>query len=325
MKKIVGLALVLVLSLSLVTASALVLKQGSTGAEVSNLQTKLRDLGYYKGSIDGTYGPSTWEAVWWFQKNNKLKVDGIAGSQTLSALGLHAGTQIKGLSYGTSGESVKSMQAALQKLGYYKGTVDGKYKDSTWRAIWWFQKDNNLSADGIAGSHTLTALYSKAGYGSYSGAPIQKMKYGTSSASVRTLQTALKNLGYYTGAVDGSYGDATWKAVWTFQRDNKIATDGLAGPEVFALLKLQPSGATTPSAPVSTVSQLPGGKTLKIGSSDDSVWRVQYALKNAGYYKGSVDGRYGDATWTAVWQFQRDNGLSPDGNVGQSTWGILIK
>ena len=50
---------------------------------------------------------------------------------------------------------------------------------------------------------------------------------------------------------------------------------------------------------------------------------IQKALKNAGYYKGTMDGKIGSATKEAVKAFQRDNGLEPDGVVGRRTWDKL--
>jgi murein L,D-transpeptidase YcbB/YkuD len=52
---------------------------------------------------------------------------------------------------------------------------------------------------------------------------------------------------------------------------------------------------------------------------------VQTALKNAGYYQGSIDGKVGAKTKEAISQFQRDNGLNADGIVGQRTWAELQK
>lgn len=319
MKKTVGLILALVLILSAVTASALVLNLGSTGDQVRSLQSKLKDLGYYSDGVDGKYGGSTWKAVWWYQKNKGLKVDGIAGPQTLGALGLVSTTAtISGqLKHGDKGSSVRSLQSALYKLGLYKGAIDGSYGDSTWAAVWWFQKNNGLSATGVADYSTINLLSQKAGTGiavSYSG--IKTLKMGDSGQAVVVLQNALKKLGYYTGTVDGKYGDSTWAAVWTFQKSKNINYDGVAGPQTLVLLNI---------ANVTSGSTLPGGKTLKIGSSGDAVRTVQSALKNAGLYNGSVDGKYGDSTWAAVWWFQKNNGIAPDGHVGTVTWNMLVK
>ncbi len=63
-------------------------KRGSTGSEVTKIQTKLKSWGYYSGEIDGIYGSKTVSAVKSFQRKNGLMVDGIAGPQTLSAMGI---------------------------------------------------------------------------------------------------------------------------------------------------------------------------------------------------------------------------------------------
>lgn len=66
---------------------------GSSGDEVRNIQKRLSNWGYYDGPIDGMYGYQTYSAVKKFQEKNGLTVDGIAGPQTLAALGLPTGQQ----------------------------------------------------------------------------------------------------------------------------------------------------------------------------------------------------------------------------------------
>lgn len=63
-------------------------KYGSRGSEVTQIQTKLKRWGYYKGNIDGIFGTQTLEAVKYFQRKNGLVVDGIAGKNTLEAMGI---------------------------------------------------------------------------------------------------------------------------------------------------------------------------------------------------------------------------------------------
>jgi len=65
---------------------------GSSGKEVIEIQKRLKAWGYYRGPVDGKYGYQTYQAVRYFQSKNGLKVDGIAGKQTLYALGLPTGT-----------------------------------------------------------------------------------------------------------------------------------------------------------------------------------------------------------------------------------------
>ena len=65
-------------------------KYGSRGDEVTQIQTKLKRWGYYTGSIDGIYGTQTQKAVRYFQSKNGLTVDGIAGKNTLTAMGIYS-------------------------------------------------------------------------------------------------------------------------------------------------------------------------------------------------------------------------------------------
>ena len=65
-------------------------KYGSRGDEVTQIQTKLKRWGYYNGNIDGIYGSQTQEAVRYFQRKNGLTVDGIAGPNTLKAMGIYS-------------------------------------------------------------------------------------------------------------------------------------------------------------------------------------------------------------------------------------------
>ena len=65
-----------------------VLRQGSRGGEVKEVQQKLKRWGYYAGSVDGVFGAGTKKAVVAFQKKNGLKADGVVGAATYKALGM---------------------------------------------------------------------------------------------------------------------------------------------------------------------------------------------------------------------------------------------
>ncbi len=72
------------------------LKIGSKGAEVRKVQTKLKNWGYYQGTVDGVYGWQTESAVKSFQKKNGLTSDGIAGTKTLNAMGIYSSDSSSG-------------------------------------------------------------------------------------------------------------------------------------------------------------------------------------------------------------------------------------
>lgn len=79
-------------------------KTGSQGNEVRQIQTVLKNWGYYNGAVDGIFGVKTKNAVVSFQKKNGLTADGIAGPATLRAMGISAGGSQGGS--GTSGSDV---------------------------------------------------------------------------------------------------------------------------------------------------------------------------------------------------------------------------
>lgn len=92
----IGILLVILISLFIAynviirnQVSYAVSRYGSSGSEVRTIQTKLKNWGYYSGSVDGVYGSKTLAAVKKFQKKNGLTADGIAGTETLHALGIY--------------------------------------------------------------------------------------------------------------------------------------------------------------------------------------------------------------------------------------------
>ena len=95
-KLILALAVLFALNILLIcltqAAQAATYPRGSTGSTVKQIQTKLKNWGYYSGSVDGVYGSATEKAVRAFQQKNGLTVDGKAGPQTLKALGISAGS-----------------------------------------------------------------------------------------------------------------------------------------------------------------------------------------------------------------------------------------
>ena len=80
-----------------------VLRKGSKGNEVKEVQRRLKQWGYYSGSVDGVFGAGTRAAVIAFQKKNGLTADGVVGKATYKALGMTASYNV--LAGGGSGGS----------------------------------------------------------------------------------------------------------------------------------------------------------------------------------------------------------------------------
>jgi Putative peptidoglycan-binding domain-containing protein len=139
-----------------------VLREGSTGAAVRDLQTRLRGAGFNPGKIDGTFGPNTKSAVLAFQRSANLVQDGIVGNKTWTALGAHCHQHpvhhCPTLVQGNTGPAVVKLQGLLKTKGYYTGNLDGIFGPHTRAAVVAFQSSANLVQDGIVGIKTWSAL-----------------------------------------------------------------------------------------------------------------------------------------------------------------------
>jgi peptidoglycan hydrolase-like protein with peptidoglycan-binding domain len=159
------------------------LRVGSNGTQVEQLQQKLKVKGYYRSSITGQYNRVTEQAVRDFQKASKITVDGIVGPQTLSLLLNEpnptepsyeqndekiASETVKNpttpkqatttLRVGSSGQAVTNLQAQLRSVGVFNQKPTGYYGEVTAASVRSFQKVHNITADGIVGPKTLSKL-----------------------------------------------------------------------------------------------------------------------------------------------------------------------
>ncbi len=289
------------------------LRMGDSGSAVKDLQTKLKKLGYYDGTVDSTFGSGTYAAVRAFQKKYNLTADGVAGSETLKRLdsvykNADSDKDDDSLRMGDSGSAVKDLQTKLKKLGYYDGTVDSTFGSGTYAAVKAFQKKYNLTADGVAGSETLKKLDS-----AYKNADSDKdddsLRKGATGSAVKDLQTKLKKLGFYNAYVDGSYGDTTVAAVKAFQKKYNLTADGVAGSETLKKLDSAYKNADSDK----------DDDSLRKGATGSAVKDLQTKLKKLGFYNAYVDGSYGDTTVAAVKAFQKKYNLTADGVAGSET------
>ena len=232
------------------------LRMGDSGSAVKDLQTKLKKLGYYDGTVDSTFGSGTYAAVKAFQKKYNLTADGVAGSETLKKLdsaykNADSDKDDGSLRKGATGSAVKDLQTKLKKLSFYNASIDGDYGDTTVAAVKAFQKKYNLTADGVAGSETLKKLdsaYKNAD--SNTSTDDDSLRKGATGTAVKTLQTNLKKLGFYTAYVDGSFGSTTESAVKAFQKKYGLTADGVAGSAT--LKKIESAVASASSGKITT-------------------------------------------------------------------------
>lgn len=367
MKKWLSMLLAALLALHAGAALAQSYSKGEYADGIAAMQQALTDLGLYYTSITGHFGERTEKAVRLFQKKAGLPQTGVADERTLELLALRTGMQTPAPSEGASGaisvdlvlregstgSAVRALQEKLKALDYYSGTVTGRYGRLTREAVRRFQRANGLTADGIAGPKTLTALgqleaggSAATGGGAAAGASGDEgmLRLNSSGSAVRALQTNLQTLGYYGGTVTGTYGRLTKEAVRVFQRDHDLSADGIAGPRTLAAIQGElareeervrpsetPAPGTTPvpaTTPVPTpspagvlasVERLNTEWVLRRTSRNGHVTRLQKALAALGYFKESATGYFGSATEEAVIAYQKARGLTADGIAGRAT------
>ena len=166
---------------------------GSSGTDVTRLQTRLTILGYYTGKITGVYLDATSEAVSAFQVKMGLTATGEADGDTQGLIyssdarsrsgaavitpepekdseivdgnnpdAIETVAYKKRLAYGSSGKNVKLLQQRLTDLGYYEGPVSGNFQGNTRNAVKAFQTQNGLKVDGVVGKKTWDLLFNTA-------------------------------------------------------------------------------------------------------------------------------------------------------------------
>jgi N-acetylmuramoyl-L-alanine amidase len=139
------------------------LEVGQRGEAVADVQRRLERLGFSTG-IDavGEFEVGTRAAVEAFQYRRGLRVDGVCGHQTWSAL-VEAG-RLLGDRFlyrrvpMLRGDDVAELQQRLSALGFDTGRVDGIFGDMTSAALGEFQRNAGLPVDGIAGASTVAEL-----------------------------------------------------------------------------------------------------------------------------------------------------------------------
>ena len=162
-------------------------------------------------------------------------------------------------------------------------------------------------------------------------AQAQTYRLGDEADEIATVQTALKKLKLYTGDSTGHFGEKTETAIRLFQSRNHLATNGIlseetlvaicekAGIDVPVSSGSSTSTSTSTTTKTSSSTTVSSGSMLRYDSSGDAVLKLQQDLQALGYYSGTISGHFGSLTEAAVMNFQRKNGLSPDGIAGTKT------
>ena len=302
------------------------IRENSSGATVSKVQTELKALGYYSGKVTGNAGPMTVAAIKSFQGKNGLTADGIAGPQTIAKIDAAyeakggsssgSGSSASGLKLNSKGTDVRNLQQDLTTLGYYWAEITGNFGERTEAAVKRFQEENGLTADGVAGTKTLNAVAAavarKGGTPASGGNAGTTLKLNSQGTKVSQLQTDLKQLGYYYADITGNFGERTEAAVKAFQKAKSLTADGIAGTKTLNAIAVAVDKAGGSSSGSSSTN-------MKLGSTGTAVSALQQNLTTLGYYYGDITGHYGNLTQQAVKKFQKAKGLTQDGVANTAT------
>jgi|tagenome__1003787_1003787.scaffolds.fasta_scaffold20670613_2 peptidoglycan hydrolase-like protein with peptidoglycan-binding domain len=135
-----------------------VLRRGSSGTAVRQLQEALKEAGHDPGPIDGEFGPATEAAVRAFQQEKGIAVDGVVGAITWLNIDEDAVFSHPVVRRGSTGLAVRRVQKRLTLAGYDTGGVDGIFGARTEAGVKALQRDSGLAQDGVVGPQTWNAI-----------------------------------------------------------------------------------------------------------------------------------------------------------------------
>ena len=288
-----------------------VLRRGSTGSNVEQVQFWLSDLAQFDASlpsvsVDGSYGAATERAVRAFQQKQSLTADGVVGQTTWNALyaaWVDAQSDLGGTAWpgtalrqGDKGLEVRLIQfwlrlAADNYSALRTVTVDGSYGSATVSAVQAFQTLFGLTSDGVVGRSTWNKLkeVGLAVANKIVAANIAPGEFttttreGSSGTAVRAVQFYLRRLAaYYSDipsvTVDGKFGAATTRAVRAWQTRAGLTVDGVVGRLTWqsiydAALALDTSGPVVRSISLATPDA-----ALRPGDTGSEVLRLNRML-----------------------------------------------
>lgn len=241
------------------------LREGDSGDEVLTLQTRLMELGYYKGSVTSTFDAETRDALMQFEARYSDQCYGVAtvklqellfsdlaaaAEESVSEQQVEMGNQLQeyaedgytDLQFGDVHDAVALLQNRLTELGYFAGEVNGEYDFYTSLAVMRFEAAYGRELTGIATVSMQEYLYSESaremngkGDKSKHGRFIP-MKKGDEGADVYLMQQRLSDLGYADDAPNGKYNKFTADLLAKFQENSGLKATGVADADTLERL-----------------------------------------------------------------------------------------
>ncbi|AFZ19220.1 peptidoglycan-binding domain-containing protein [Allocoleopsis franciscana] len=296
-------------------------QEGDQGAEVTTVQQRLQELGYFKANITGYFGTLTKDAVIQFQQAQGLAPDGIVGTNTLAALGEQSkpGAKLvrqlnsqplpkpkpvrvsttRNLRLGDRGSQVSALQESLAIAGF-PGGANGIFDEATQKAVIRFQQAKGLAPDGIVGPQTLAALPVIGGPNPSSSRRNPSNRSKPSTTTTRTTSRDSTNRSKpsttTTRSTSRNSTNRTTPSTTTTRSTSRNSTN-----------RSKPSTTTNRQTPKTTTSRL---NTANTNLSNSTTLALQKRLQELGFYRGEIDGIWGPQTQAAVEAAQRSYDVS---------------
>lgn len=219
---------------------------------------------------------------------------------------------------------IANIQQLLARRGFNPGAIDGVSGSATKEAIVAAQIFYKVTADGVVGSQTRTALESDTYEANVAIAPTPTSSPNSidkaiipsdKSDSIKNLQQLLSDRGFYGGAIDGISGPMTQEAIVLAQKTYGLVADGVAGSLTLAALE-----AGNNYVPISFKEV---NSNVSKNLSSNSIAEGQKLMSTLGFYDGPIDGIQGAKTTAAIKKAQTLYGLTVDGVLGSQTLAAL--
>ena len=191
-----------------------------------------------------------------------MKWLGLIVAVVLSAAMLvpHASAQPSTLTYAqpVSQAGVMAVQQRLKQSGVYGGPTDGVWGPESAAALEQFQRANGLQVTGQLNQATVATL----GLNPADLLAVAPPGVPTASASsaeplsqdaIRSVQSRLRQLGFYSGRIDGIWGPSMQTSLQRFQQGRGLQATGQLNPTTVTALGLDPNNLAAPPATVAPV------------------------------------------------------------------------
>ncbi|MDA0703516.1 MAG: peptidoglycan-binding domain-containing protein, partial [Proteobacteria bacterium] len=267
-------------------------KEDAAAKRVTDIQARLRQLGYAVPSVSGTADEATRAAIRTYEADQGMTVTGRASPEVLDRLIAQERSEAA-----DERNLNRIVQSRLNALGYDAGPPDGAMGDRTTKAIQAFERESGLPVTGKPSAELATNL--EVALGEKEKAEAEKKATKEDPAPdpklVQTVKTELNKRGYNAGVEDGAVTEQTSIAIRAYQTDAGLDANGKVSGDLLAHLQANP--------------EAPAAETM----SPAQVTDLERELEARGYRAGTIDGRVDGDLRAAIRMYQADSGVEVTG------------